>query len=400
MGISLKNELYESFTDSELDAIETVANVAAEAGVNIYLVGGIARDLIMHNPIKDIDFIVEGDAIGFAEQLSQCAEAEIIGVQENLRTAKVLFKDNIEVDFASTREERYVASGVLPVAYNFGCPLENDVKRRDFTINTIYVSLSCENKYEIIDFYGGCNDIAEKKIKILHDKSFEDDPSRIIRALKFKKRFDFDFEEHTNDLMQKYLENPSSDMPLERIKGELKQYFVIDKTKLYEEIVSSNAYKLVGDNPVMSFDVETAEKTPEENRFFVYFLLLTLNSAYDKTRLNLTSFEKKTTEEVKKLLKTEFENASKKEIYDAFISCSDETINLYKIIKNDNAVNLFLNELKDIKAEITGNDLIKKGFKPSRLFGEIFDKIIEAKINGCIKTKEDELMFAEKYISD
>ena len=224
MVISLQEQFNSSVSDEFRNSINDASILADKFGYEIFLIGGIVRDLIMNNNIKDIDIAVQGDAVNFAIFLKENLNCEILNIQENLKTAKVKFLNGVVIDFASTREEKYSESGKLPIAYNFGCKLENDVKRRDFTINTLALKLTGEGKFSLVDYFDGYSDIQNKKIRILHNKSFVDDPSRIIRALKFKERFDFELEAETASLMQEYLSNINDKMPLERVKSEIRQY--------------------------------------------------------------------------------------------------------------------------------------------------------------------------------
>ena len=306
MVICLKEKFDALISENFANAILCASTAADEICVDIFLIGGIVRDLIMNNSIKDIDIAVEGDALQLGNFLEEKFGCEVVSVQEKLRTSKVKFPNGVVIDFASTREERYTESGVLPVAFNFGCELEKDVKRRDFTINTLALKLSGENKFSLVDYFNGYDDIKNGQIKILHEKSFIDDPSRIIRALKFKERFDFKFEEITSSLMQEYLHNINDKMPLERVKGELRQYFEIKKDGLYSRFIESGAYKLISNNPIMEIDEDRFKSLYEYNLFdekekwFIYVMLLVLNSDYAVERLNMTSFEKKVLKEVDK----------------------------------------------------------------------------------------------------
>ena len=394
MAISLFKEYEELISAEYKSAIFSASEIAEKNGIRIYLIGGIVRDLILQNQIKDIDIAVEFDAIEFSKILVRELDCNIIATQENLKTAKVSFGNGIEIDFASTREETYIKSGVLPIAQNFGCSLESDVKRRDFTINTLGLNLTGDNKFLLVDYFDGYSDIKNKKIRILHNKSFVDDPSRIIRALKFKVRFDFELEEKTYYLMQEYLENVDKVMPLERIKGELKQYFSISKQTLYQYLIETKAYKLISDSPIIEFDENVLQA--EENLWFIFFVLLLVNEEYDE-RLNLTSIEKKIISEVKEMMKSNTP-ISNLEIDNEYISKNDISLNIYYSISKDKTVEKFLNVLKQIKVLITGKDLIELGFIPSAYFNELFEKILKEKLDGRIQTREEELKFVKQFI--
>ena len=157
-------------------------------------------------------------------------------------TVRVLFEDK-EIDIASTREEFYPQKGHLPVVSNIGCALEDDLKRRDFTINAMAKRTT---DGEVIDILGGINDIKSKKLRVLHDKSFEDDPTRILRALKFSLRFGFTLDESTARVQKEYLKNINYDMSYHRLKKELVETFNLNSQEAYERFTSEGIYKLLG----------------------------------------------------------------------------------------------------------------------------------------------------------
>ncbi len=404
MSLSLKQEFENMLTKESRLAIELSADNAMIFGVDIYLIGGIVRDFIMHNKIKDIDIAVEGDAIEFAEFLSSKVRCRIIQIQENLKTAKIIFPSGVEIDFASTREEIYTGSGILPKAHNFGCNLKNDVKRRDFTINTLAIKLTDNKKYELVDYFGGYQDILNKKIKILHEKSFIDDPSRIIRALKFKERFDFEIDEKTYNLMLQYLKIPDKNMPLERIKSEVKQYFSIDKEDIYERFIESESYKLFCDNPVQVInksrlnEIKTLNIPEKPDIRFIYFACLVINSDYTSLRFNLTAREIKIINQVREFLFCNTEKQDNLQIYKSYKDADNQAVLIYYLLSGDKNVIKFLSELKNTEILTTGKDLIELGFKPSKSFSDIFDLILKEKLDGKLKTKEEETEFIKNNI--
>ncbi len=405
MGISLKKEFLELISKNIREDILDVSKFAESVGTEIFLIGGVVRDLIINNPIKDIDIVVQADAINFCRSLAENLECEIVSEQENLRTAKVAFKSGNVIDFASTREENYVESGVLPIACNFGCLLSEDVKRRDFTINTLAIKLTGNDKFSLVDYFNGYNDIKNKKIRVLHDNSFIDDPSRIIRALKFKVRFNFEIEERTYALMQSYLCDVSKTMPLERIKSELKQYFAINNNSLYPLIIKTNSYKLISDNPITDINLDNFklisdfELFHKNDMWFVYVVLLIINSDFSLQRLNFNSTELKVIREVRELIAEKHsENLTNKEIYNMFDKLNNLSIAIYYLITGSKTVERFLKALKEIEVLITGKDLIELGFIPSAYFSELFDKILDKKLNGELKTKKDEINFVKQFL--
>ncbi len=396
MDIFLK-DAYEKIIPAQYKSIiEQAVCFAKKNNIKIYLIGGVVRDLLLNNPFKDVDITVEADAIDYAKALENYSNCKIVSVQDNLKTAKIEFPNSIQIDFASTRKEKYSLPANLPLAYDFGCPLTEDVKRRDFTINTLAVELSGNDNYRLIDYCGGFQDLKNRKIRILHSKSFIDDPSRIIRALKFMLRLNFDIEIETLKLMKTYLNSFNDYIPLERVKNELFDYFQINNDDLYKYIIDYKVYKLFSNKPVLKFNTKALQQINCLDKSFILFSLLILNSDYENTKYNLTSKEKKILNEVKLLTDSQINPNNNFEIYKKFDGKSETALNIYSLICSDETLKIFEEKLKDIKVIITGDDLIKLGFKPSRYFSEIFDKILKEKINGNIMSKEDEIEYIRK----
>ncbi len=207
---------------------------------NLYYVGGVVRDEILGTTSFDIDFCYEGDAIEFAQKQG----LNIIKTNPSFGTVRVLL-DGKEIDIASTRTETYPKKGHLPVVENIGCSLKEDLKRRDFTINAMAKRTT---DGELIDYFGGIRDIENKTLKILYDRSFIDDPTRIIRGLKFSVRFGFSLNETTKQLQEEYLDNINYDMSYHRIRKELVETFSLNSQTAFDEFITQKIYRLLGEN--------------------------------------------------------------------------------------------------------------------------------------------------------
>ena len=170
-----------------------LAAVREAGGDPVYLVGGAVRDLLLGHGRADTDLVVEGDATALAERLG--AEAT---VHERFGTATVQLNGH-EIDIAGARSESYPRPGALPVVEP-GADLAADLRRRDFTINAMAIPLRGEPR--LIDPHGGEADLAARQLRILHDDSFLDDPTRAIRAARYASRFGFGLEEHTAGLIR------------------------------------------------------------------------------------------------------------------------------------------------------------------------------------------------------
>ena len=178
--------------------LRQAGELAASLGCNIYLVGGIVRDMILRISNLDVDVVVEGDGIAFARVFSQAVGARYAS-HEKYKTAVVTLGDGTHIDVATARLEYYKTPGDYPVVEQ--STLKLDLYRRDFTINTMAVCLNPQRFGELIDFFGAQRDIREKRIRVLHALSFVEDPSRILRAVRFEQRYGFTLGKQTITLV-------------------------------------------------------------------------------------------------------------------------------------------------------------------------------------------------------
>lgn len=359
------------------------SNVAQKNGIRIYLVGGVVRDLILSREVFDVDITVEGNAIEFAKLLN----GEIVQKQEDLKTAKVRFENGIETDFASTRKEIYPRKGHLPVVTEIGCDLQEDILRRDFTINAMALSLNADFG-DLYDYSGGFQDLKDKKLKILHDESFSDDPSRIIRGLKFSVRLGFELDEDTKFQQEKYLQNPNRDISISRIKSELEQTFALKEPLALEIFFKNKMYRIYTD---IAHSPKKFLRVPA----IVSFGCILQNEMIVED-FNFTKNEKNI------LLKAiEFVSSYKIfdddfELYKFFENAEIPSVLIYYARTGDEKALYYIENLSNIKPLINGNDLIDAGFLPGKQFADIFDEIIREKLIGNLQTKEEELHFLMK----
>lgn len=366
--------LYEKYFDEETKEIfETLSN----SDYKLYLVGGLVRDLLLNRKSLDIDITVEGNAIEFAKTIN----CKILSTHEDFGTVKVEINGK-HIDFASTRTEFYPKAGHLPQVEKISTPLKDDILRRDFTVNSLAMSLNKETFCDVIDYVGGLKDLENKTLKVLHDNSFIDDPSRILRGLKYASRLDFTLDKETKILQDKYLSDINYDMSYSRI---LNEFFRIEWTpKTFETLIEQGIYKLINPDIKKDFDFWF---TPSEN--IVYLGLLMPDE-----RFELTKQERQIIDDVKKYCNTTPETDF--ETYKTFSSMSDESVQIISIMKNTSAKH-YLQNLKNIKIETTGQDLINMGLKPSKEFKKILDFLIEEKLKKPYLTKTDELELVRTF---
>lgn len=396
----------------------------------LFYIGGVVRDELLDKQSIDIDITYVGNAIEYCSKFG-----EVIQINPDFGTVRVKIPssphreiadfvpstgsehnvseelNNVIVDFASTRSETYPKKGHLPVVEKIGCSLKEDVLRRDFTINALAKSITTG---EIVDYVGGLKDLKNKKLRVLHDNSFIDDPTRIIRGLKFAMRFNFELEEHTKKLQDEYLKNINYDMSYKRIKKELIETFnaplsnitkEYKKQRTFERFINEKIYKLVTPNDVeipsinieeliemycLDIDCHIANAPRNDEHIWLIYV----GVLKDLSRLPLTKIEQKILDDVpQNILNSDFE------LYKTFENAKIETILLYAILKDQKGAKHYLDNLRNIKISINGKDLQNLGISPSPQYQEIFDEVLKAKLKNPKMTKEDELKIAKSYSS-
>ena len=356
--------------------LQIVYNCAKNSCLRLFIVGGAVRDYYLNYPVKDFDLILEGNAIEFSDNLP--SDIKIKSVHKDFGTVKLIFKNKV-FDLASTRSESYPYSGCLPVVDKLGVNIENDVKRRDFTINSMYFEILDNLEFNLIDLVNGLSDIKEKKLKVLHNNSYIDDPTRIFRGLAFKYRFGFDFTNNDNQLIENYLNNIDySNMSTDRLfsvfKISLNYPFGYD---LFKEIILNKYYKILTKD-TLTFDFAIIDEIIEKFNF---------------DYLKLPDFFEKLIKSPEILILSDnsflntFKTLSK-------LSDIDLAYNFYKT-KNPDILKFL--KLKNTKLNITGSDLIDLGCKEGRLIGQILDYILDFKLSNpeTLLNKEDEINFAK-----
>src|SRR5258708_17073298 len=204
---------------SKVQVFKTVANVATRIGYETYVVGGFVRDLLINRACKDIDFVCVGSGIQLAEAVAKELGNVPVSTFKNFGTAMIKF-DDFDLEFVGARKESYRSDSRKPIVEDG--TLEDDQRRRDFTINAMAIGLNARNYGELIDPFGGVAHLAKKMIQTPLDPNitFSDDPLRMMRAIRFASQLNFDIEANTFEAI---LKNSSrlKIVSMERITDEL-----------------------------------------------------------------------------------------------------------------------------------------------------------------------------------
>ncbi len=202
------------------DLFRLIQVLSREQGLKVYVVGGFVRDLLSGVPSLDVDLVVEGDGPGFAEVLGGALGTRV-SFHPKFGTASMSI-DGLNLDVVTARSEYYPSPASLPTVE--GSSLKQDLYRRDFTINAMAIELDGAEFGNLIDYYGGYRDLQQSEIRTLHNLSFVDDPTRLLRALRFEQRCGFHLEAQTQQLLQ----NAIGDMVLHRLsRDRLRNEFIL-----------------------------------------------------------------------------------------------------------------------------------------------------------------------------
>ncbi len=406
--------------------IRRIGNLAEDKGRVAYIVGGCVRDILLGEENLDLDIVVEGDALALVESLEDKMELDVTR-HRRFGTATVALSGGFKIDIASARKESYAYPSCLPTVTLSS--IKDDLFRRDFTINTLAVKINRRNLGQLVDLFSGNQDIREKKIRVLHERSFIDDPTRIFRAIRFEQRFNFTIEKHTAGLIRQAVKmgmlkklskfrigneiililqeaHPlKSLLRISRLAGLklLHPLIKLDKTMI-KQFRSAQA-------AIASFSGKPSGQSCDS--WLVYFIILT-------SGLNLTGLKKLTqafslTKKDIRKLKSFRQNArgalqaietkqplAAHQIYRILCRLSvEEILVLFCRVRSRRAkkrIGLFLNKLSGTRIKLSGKDLKKLMVKPGPRYKEVLQKVLDAKLNGRLQSKADELHYVRRLL--
>jgi len=350
-----------------------------------YLVGGYVRDTILGIVPVDIDIVVEGDALKAARKFSK----EIKGTLHQYKdfgTASISVNGQ-RIDLASARVEKYPEPAKLPHVYP--STINEDLNRRDFTINAIAMSISRENFGEIFDPFDGLGDIKKGVIRILHKNSFIDDPTRIFRALRYKNRFGFKLEKTTRQLLQEAV----SKQLIQKLSGQrlLNELRLIYKEPTYEQVLRDLSELGVFKLKRKDFNVITKLGTMG----FLYYL-----SAIKINALPISAEERKIVKDFHYLWKiiSNLEKATKfSTFYRILHPMSDEVIDSISILRVNLKPKITLyRRLKKKKPFINGRDIKRFSRTSKKDFKRLLDRLWFMQLDGKITSRKDALAYVKK----
>jgi tRNA nucleotidyltransferase (CCA-adding enzyme) len=216
----LVDELFAQLPTGARALFAAVCDHAAGCGLRAFLVGGTVRDLLLDRTSLDVDIVIEGDAVSLAREVASTTDARL--AKTTVFGTATLRSDAFHLDLATARAETYARPGALPRVSP--STIDADLLRRDFTLNAMALQLNGAAPGKLLDPTGGQADLRAGLVRVLHDQSFQDDATRILRAVRYESRFEFRLEERTLDLLRRdlsYIEAISGT----RIRQELQRTF-------------------------------------------------------------------------------------------------------------------------------------------------------------------------------
>lgn len=396
-----------------LNLFRLLGKFGDEIGMPVYAVGGFVRDLLLGIANFDVDIVVEGDAMAFAEYASRFLPATVVK-HEKFLTASLFLRDGTRVDVATARTEYYESPAKLPDVEI--STIKKDLYRRDFTINAMAIKLNPQDFGLLIDFFGGFRDLKDGVIRVLHTLSFVDDPTRVLRAIRFEQRFNFKIEEVTEKLLREaveegYLEKTTGQrlrQELEKILEEREPVKAIRRLVDYNIII--HLFPKTFYSPSMDRKVENlfrnipwVEKNlGPVNKF--YSLLHVFLEFYDeeswryvKERYSLPSdliFEiRKIEKSAPALLEMIKERVPVSYVYKMLKGYSREGIcHFLSYFEGEEEATLrnYLIRIRDVKLEkINGGYIVNKGYGSGKIVGEILEEVLCRKLDGDERDEEE-----------
>jgi len=406
--MNLARQLEQYLPQPLLELVKDITKQAAKLEQRVYLVGGVVRDLLLDYPNFDLDLVTEGDAIDLAQQVREIGPAKLL-VHKRFGTAKLRYHD-FTLDLTTARKETYTRPGALPTVTPG--TLNDDLIRRDFSINAMAISLAANDYGDLIDPYQGRTDLEHRLIRILHSRSFTDDATRILRGVCYEQRFGFQLEPETARLLERdipMLDTISGD----RLRHELEHILEEDRPELVIKRLGDLGAlhridpSLEGDGWVAgNLDQARRLKKPAQLPSLYFCLLIYSFSAEDierfLVRLNIPA---KLSRAMRDTLRLKASlpllgkpSLKRSEIYHLIAEYQPLAVQVNAIATGSpsarEALQLFLTRLRYAKPALDGEDLKKLGISPGPQMGKILQALHRAKLDGEVRTRADEKKLA------
>jgi tRNA nucleotidyltransferase (CCA-adding enzyme) len=411
---NLARDIKEQLPADLIDFIREAGEEAQRQQQRLYLVGGTVRDLLLERNNNDLDMVVEGDAIRLAEEIAARRQAKAI-VHRRFRTAKVRWSER-SADLTTARAETYARPGALP-SVKPGT-ISDDLSRRDFTVNAIAIELNPRRFGDIIDPHGGRHDLKNKLIRVLHDKSYIDDATRIWRAIRYEQRLDFRLELATEALLKQciaWLGTISSDRVRHELELVLKEEIPEKTLRRADEfgVLERLHPSLKGDDWLAGkFDLARRECLPDgvPSRLLylalLFYRLTASETAFIISALNLPKTTAQILRDTRAIKEKTGDLASPglapSLIYEWLHGYSLTSLNASRLAAGNATaaehIELYLNVLRHVNPSLNGEALKNLGIPEGPKIKDALRLLREARLDGKIDSRKGEEAMARGLI--
>ncbi len=432
-GRNLRNLMRDRLPAKVFKRLQAAGRLAEQSGVSAFVVGGLVRDLLLGHATIDVDIVVEGDGMAFGKRLAD-RHGAALKIFERFATAYVVFPDRMKFDVANTRagqppRSSANATGGWSVPAGGFCPIEQDLLRRDFTINALAIHLNAGRFGTLLDPVGGLRDLRTHTIRAAYDCSFSDDPARAYRAVRFERRFGFSIERRTLGLLTEAVaKGLVHALPGHRVKNELLP--LLAEPDPARTIARLSALNLLGPiHPDLALTpprrtflacLATAldwwkRRFPARapDRPLVYFIALTggLRAPAMKALLHRLGLPEKQAEKVRTVTRRlgpilrrlgRSRPLTPSLAYRLLSGLPDEGLILLAAkaasARVKRLVSAHLTTYQPTRLAISGRSLAALGLRPGPLFKTVLDTVLDAKLDGKITTAREERALAQQLV--
>ncbi len=415
---------------SILALLEQCGHLAEQLGYKVYAVGGFVRDIILSRQNLDIDLVVEGDGIHFARELASLRHGRV-KPHLKFKTAVVLFPDGMRIDVATARLEYYEYPTALPTVELSS--IKMDLYRRDFTVNALALHLNPGSFGQLVDFFGAQRDIKDKVLRVMHSLSFVEDPTRILRAIRFEQRFSFRIATQTLRLIKNALQlDLFAKVSGNRLTHELT--LILEEENVLACLERMQELKLLAAiHPMLALDDEKTRIIMELHKVHNWYALLYLEPKVQPFRLYLLgmtvgidrdqltqvcarlrfserdqgdflTLRDHIAEALALLMKWQDGHSPLSELYFALDPLPVEGV-LFLMARSRReglrrSISQYLNRMRSRELQIGGNALKQLGLTTGPDFARILKLVRAAAIDGEAATRERQLELAKKLIGE
>lgn len=425
-GYNLENLMQERLPSRLLSILHLAGQLADDLGFRVYCVGGFVRDLLLKVPNFDVDLVVEGEGAALTQALASRLGAKE-RVHERFGTGVVILPDGSKIDVATARTEYYEFPAALPKVERSS--IREDLYRRDFTINTLAICLNPDCMGDLIDYFGGRKDLEQGCIRILYNFSFVEDPTRILRAIRFEQRYGFQIEPDTLRFAQDAIER--------RLLGRLSYKRILQELILIlgeKDPVPSllrmceiGVWKyILPEVDLKDVDLTTLRRVSIvsvwwQERYLkgslkpwiVYIMVIiahlgkeAISSLVERFRLSGYAQEcimdsRRVDQVLARLEAPDSRPSVLDEVLDAWHP--ESIIFLLLTIRSEETWDrlvAYLDAKERVQVALNGNDLKKAGVKPGPLYSIILKELYKLRLDGIINNREGELKMLNKWLEE